>query len=72
MSRTVIRYLKDDIIIKAGEEKLKKHIPDLDRLPYPFTYIKADKNDGYMICNTSSCFGHEGNWKGVVDVISRR
>lgn len=59
MSRMVIRYLKDDIIIKATEDKLKGHIKELDNLPHPFSLLKNDTNDGYMLCNSNSCFGHE-------------
>jgi len=72
MSKVIIRYLKDDIIIKADEERLKKHIADRDRSAYPFTYIKADKNDGFILCNSNSCFGHEADWEGVREVIGRR
>ena len=72
LSKTVIRYLKDDIIVKAREEKLKAHIPDLDKIPYPFSYIKADTNDGFMICTSSSCFGHEADWASAMSVIEKR
>jgi len=72
MSRMVIRYLKDDIIIKAKEKKLKDHITDIDTLPYPFTLIKADTNDGYMLCNSNSCFGDEKTFDGVKKVIEKR
>ncbi len=72
MSRMVIRYLKDDIIIKAKEKKLKEHITDVDALPYPFTFIKGDTNDGYMICNSNACFGHEKDFEGVKEVLERR
>ncbi len=72
MSRMVIRYLKDDVIIKAKEEKLKDHIIDADTLPYPFTFIKNDTNDGFMICNSNSCFGHEKDFDGVREVMGRR
>jgi len=72
MTLMVIRYLKDDIIIKAKENKLKDHITDVDRLPYPFTLIKGDTNDGFMICNSNSCFGHEKDFDGVKKVIEKR
>jgi len=72
MSKMVIRYLKDDIIIKAKEEKLTPHIPDLDRLPYPFCLFKNDTNDGFMLCNSNACFGHERDFKGVLEVLGRR
>jgi uncharacterized protein YyaL (SSP411 family) len=72
MSRMVIRYLKDDIIIKAKEKKLKDHILDIDTLPHPFTLIKGDTNDGFMICNSNSCFGHEKDFDGVKAVLDKR
>jgi len=72
MAHMVIRYLQDDIIIKFREERLKESSIYQDTTPYPFVYIKSDTNDGYMICNSSSCFGHEGDWDGVVEVIDRR
>ena len=72
MSRMAIRYLKDDIIIKAKEDKLKDHIIDIDTLPYPFTLIKGDTNDGFMICNSNSCFGDEKDFDEVKKVLERR
>jgi len=72
MTRMVIRYLKDDIIIKAKEKQLKLHITDVDTLSYPFTLIKGDTNDGYMICNSNSCFGDEKDFDGVKKVIEKR
>ncbi|TNF43424.1 MAG: thioredoxin domain-containing protein [Epsilonproteobacteria bacterium] len=72
MSRMVIRYLKDDIIIKAKEEKLKPHIKDLDTLAHPFSLLKNDTNDGFMLCNSNSCFGHEKDFKGIIEVLEKR
>ena len=72
MSRMVIRYLKDDVIIKAQEDKLKPHISNLDKLAHPFSLLKNDTNDGYMLCNSNSCFGHEKEFSGVVDVLDKR
>ncbi len=72
MSKMVIRYLKDDVIIKAKEDKLKSHITELDSLPHPFSLLKNDTNDGYMICNSNSCFGHEKDFAGVIEVLEKR
>ena len=72
MSRMVMRYLKDDVIIKAKEEKLKEHIKELDKLPHPFSLFKNDTNEGYMICNSNSCFGHEKEFSGVLGVLEKR
>ncbi|MEA3418135.1 MAG: thioredoxin domain-containing protein [Campylobacterota bacterium] len=72
ISKVAIRYLKDDIIIKAKENALRDHITDLDMISYPFTYLKSDGNDGFMLCNSNSCFGHEADFEGIVKVIKRR
>jgi len=72
MSRMVIRYLKDDIIIKAKEKKLSNHITQVDELPYPFALIKSDTNDGYMLCNSNSCFGHEKDFDGILEILEKR
>ena len=72
MSKMIIRYLKDDIIIKAKEKKLSTHITELDTLSYPFTLLKNDSNDGFMICNSNTCFGHEKDFEGARKVIERR
>lgn len=72
MSKMVIRYLKDDIIIKAKEDKLKPYIPQLDTLPHPFSLLKNDTNDGYMLCNSNSCFGHEKDFEGIVKILEKR
>lgn len=72
MSQMVIRYLKDDIIIKAKEATLKTHIKDLDTLPHPFSLLKNDSNNGFMLCNSNSCFGHEKSFAGVVEILKKR
>lgn len=72
MSRMVIRYLKDDVIIKAKEDALKTHIKDLDTLPHPFSLLKNDTNDGFMLCNSNSCFGHEKDFKGITEILEKR
>jgi len=72
MTRMVVRYLKDDVIIKAHEDKLKPHIKELDNLSHPFTLFKNDTNDGFMICNSNSCFGHEKDFTEVVEALERR
>ena len=72
MSKMVIRYLKDDIIIKAKEKKLKDHIRDIDTLPHPFTLIRSDTNDGFMLCNSNSCFGHEKDFNTIKEILEKR
>jgi len=72
MASVAIRYLKDDIVIKAKEEELLKHISQLDNVAYPFTLIKSDTNEGFMLCNSNSCFGHEKTFDNVMKVLERK
>ncbi len=72
LSKMVIRYLLDDIIIKAKEERLEPHIADRDTLPYPFSLLRTDTNDGFMLCNTSACFGHEKDFEGIRQIVGKR
>ena len=72
MSQMVIRYLKDDIIIKAREERLEPYIPDRDKIIYPFTFFKNDTNDGFMLCNSNSCFGHEKEFESLTEFLEKR
>jgi len=72
MGKMVLRYLKDDIVVKACHEKLKPHIKDLDTLSYPFSLLKGDNNDGFMLCNSNGCFGYEKDFSGVLEVLKKR
>ena len=72
MSQMVIRYLKDDIIIKAEKEKLSPELSKRDTITYPFTFFKNDTNDGFMLCNSHSCFGHEKTLEGIVAILEKR
>jgi uncharacterized protein YyaL (SSP411 family) len=72
MSAMVVRYLKDDIIIKASEKELSRNLSKIDSITYPFTYFKNDTNDGFMLCNSSSCFGHEKEFETIVEYLEKR
>lgn len=72
MTLMIIRYLKDDIIIKANEKKLTAHIKEIDTINYPFSLMKNDTNDGFMLCNSNSCFGHEKEFKGILEILAKR
>lgn len=72
LTHTLIRYLKDDIIIKSKEPNLKAHISELDTLPYPFVLFRGDHNDSYMLCNSTVCFGDTQEFDSVVRIIDER
>lgn len=72
MARMVARYLKDDIVIKANEENLRENISKLDTLAYPFSYFRNNTNDGFMLCNSNSCFGHEQTYDLIETYLKGR
>ncbi len=69
MSKIIVRYLKDDIIIKAKEEKLKANIDNIDKLPYPFLFMQIDTNNEYSIYNSNNCLGHKKEFKNIIDLL---
>lgn len=71
MSQMIVRYLKDDIIIKAKEENLSEKLSKLDTIVYPYTYFKNDTNNGFMLCNSSSCFGHEKTFEKIAAYLNK-
>jgi uncharacterized protein YyaL (SSP411 family) len=72
LASALLRYLFDDIVIKAKEEALKTRIKEKENLPYPFVRFRSDTNEGYMLCNTAACFGHLATFEEVRDYLLQR
>jgi len=73
LASVLLRYLFDDIVIKAKEETLRPHLGDIESLPYPFVLPRQADNDGMMLCNTAMCFGHEKDFAHLkAYLLSRR
>ncbi len=54
LTQMVLRYLKDDIIIKSNESLLKKNINARELLPYPYVYFKSSREEEIYIENSHS------------------
>jgi len=54
LSNMVLRYLKDDIIIKANEEVLKKQISKREQNAYPYVLFKSVLESDITIHNSHS------------------
>ena len=54
LTNAAIRYIKDDVIIKAKEELLKELI-GVD-FKYPYTLLKVTLDANYQVCTNKSCF----------------
>lgn len=54
LTQMVLRYLKDDIVIKANERLLKEHLQNRESLFYPYVYFKSIVEDKIFIENSHS------------------
>ncbi len=68
LAMCAIRYQKEDIIVKAKEEKLSPLIPKIDICSYPWIYPKTTLSDTIEVCSNSSCFMSA---KSIDEVIKR-
>ncbi len=56
MLKQVLRYLKEDKVIKSKLQNLEINSLKLASLNYPFIQLKASEDNGFMICGKNSCF----------------
>jgi len=65
LTQMVLRYLKDDIIIKGKENLLKAHIGEREKLTYPYVYFKTVNEALLHIDNSHSTLKKEKTFKSV-------
>jgi len=70
MLTQAIRYLKGDRIVKSATQNLQNHAFELAKISYPFTLLKSDPIQGYMICGKTSCFANTDDINKVDKLIS--
>jgi uncharacterized protein YyaL (SSP411 family) len=51
-----VRYLFEDLLVKATPEKLALASDALAGVTYPYVHVKASSDDAYMLCGVQSCF----------------
>jgi uncharacterized protein YyaL (SSP411 family) len=54
LTQMVLRYLKDDIIIKSNETLLKEHMKERASLLYPYVYFKTSSEEPIEVWNSHS------------------
>ena len=67
----IIRFLKDDIIIKSKRENLGECIGRIDFIS-PFTFLKDENIEDIMICSSNSCFASVKNCNEALKTIEDR
>ena len=65
LTQLLLRYLKDDIIIKSNEILLKKSLNKRCSLGYPFVLFKTTLDENILLCNSHSSFATETNFEDI-------
>jgi hypothetical protein len=56
MFNQMMRYLKEDTIIKSNQENLLNNLYDLYALKYPYILLKAQNElEHFLLCGLKSC-----------------
>ncbi len=69
LTSAVIRYFKDDIIVKSTKNNLLSHIYDEKLSSYPYTLLRNTLDEKFLICNSNSCFGEERSFEEIKNFI---
>ena len=65
LTKIVLRYLKDDIIIKSNEQLLETVIDKKSSLNYPYLFLKTTMDKEFLLCNSHSCFAHSEQFENL-------
>ena len=65
LTEAAIRFLRDDLLVKSSEERLRPHIPEIDTNGYPWFWLRTAFEPGFMLCGTQSCFANEESFEGI-------
>ncbi|SFV54557.1 Thymidylate kinase [hydrothermal vent metagenome] len=67
----MMRYLKEDRIVKSSQENLSQNLHILAEIGYPYTLLKAEELDEFLICGKMSCFSNVNDAKMVETEIEK-
>ncbi len=71
MFNQMMRYLKEDRIVKAKTARLEKDLASLCKIRYPYTLLKNEEVEGFLICGIMSCFSNVNDAKMVEAQIEK-
>ena len=66
LTQIVLRYLKDDVIIKSNINLLKDNIDKRERISYPYILFKNSTDSTFQLCNSHSCYATEQNFDKII------
>jgi uncharacterized protein YyaL (SSP411 family) len=67
-----VRYLFEDLIVKADANKLLEAGDALSRVTYPFVHVKATEDEAYMLCGVQSCFAQLHSADDIAPTIQEK
>ena len=69
LTQMVLRYLKDDTIIKSNLNLLKENMDKRERICYPYILFKNSNDDAFQLCNSHSCYATEESFEKIISHI---
>ncbi|WP_292661924.1 thioredoxin domain-containing protein [Nitratifractor sp.] len=69
LAEAALRYLRDDLLLKAREERLRPHLAERLDLGYPWLYFRTALNENYQLCNNRSCFAEEESFEEIRTIV---
>ena len=69
LTHILLRYLKDDLILKSKGELLEKYLNQKTQLGYPYLLYKTSLEENISLCNSNSCFATEDNFDNIKSLI---
>jgi hypothetical protein len=67
-----VRYLFEDLLVKASEEKLSSAADALASVTYPYLHVKATDDGAYLLCGVQSCFAQLKNAEEIAPTIREK
>lgn len=72
LTQMVLRYIKDDIIIKSNERLLEEVVDKKELLNYPFVLLKTTLDENFVLCNSHSSFATAITFESIKPLIENR
>ena len=67
-----VRYLFEDLVVKANPELLVSASGALAKITYPYLHVKASSDDAYMLCGVQSCFAQIDTPEAIATTIREK
>ena len=67
-----VRYLFEDLLVKATDAKLLSAADALAEVTYPFVHVKASSDDAFMLCGVRSCFAQLHSAEEIAPAIREK